>query len=82
MKKVQAGEISCLTFMAKSVFPAVNFLIIKTTSLEVALFYWGIGGQGGKEKVIITLLIIIISKSNSTSSFSSSKITHYQQAYQ
>lgn len=52
MKKFQAGEISCLTFMVKSVFPAVNFLIIKTISIEVAFFYWGVRGQEGKEKVI------------------------------
>lgn len=44
MKKFQAGEISCLTFMVKSVYPAVNFLIIKTISIEVAFFYWGVGG--------------------------------------
>ena len=67
MKKFQAGEISCLTFMVKSVFPAVNFLIIKTISTEVAFFYWGLGGQGGKEKVINHYN----KQRNSTSSFSS-----------
>lgn len=69
MKKFQAGEISCLTFMVKSVFPAVNFLIIKTISTEVAFFYWGLGGQGGKEKVINHYN----KQRNSTSSFSSLK---------
>lgn len=69
MKKFQAGEISCLTFMVKSVFPAVNFLIIKTISTEVAFFYWGLGAQGGKEKVINHYN----KQRNSTSSFSSLK---------
>lgn len=69
MKKFQAGEISCLTFMVKSVFPAVNVLIIKTISTEVAFFYWGVGGQEGKEKVINHYN----KQRNSTSSFSSSK---------
>ena len=69
MKKFQAGEISCLTFMVKSVFPAVNFLIIKTISTEVAFFYWGLGGQGGKEKVINHYN----KQRNSTSSVSSLK---------
>lgn len=83
MKKFQAGEISCLTFMVKSVFPAVNFLIIKTISTEVAFFYWSLGGQGGKEKVINHYN----KQRNSTSSFSSLKKkkltkTHYQQACQ
>ena len=69
MKKFQADEISCLTFMVKSVFPAVNFLIIKTISTEVAFFYWSLGGQGGKEKVINDYN----KQRNSTSSFSSLK---------
>ena len=55
--------------MVKSVFPAVKFLIIKTISTEVAFFYWGVGGQGGKEKVINHYN----KQRNSTSSFSSSK---------
>ena len=55
--------------MVKSVFPAVNFLIIKTISTEVAFFYWGLGGQGGKEKVINHYN----KQRNSTSSFSSLK---------
>ena len=60
--------------MVKSVFPAVKFLIIKAISTEVAFFYWGVGGQGGKEKVINHYN----KQRNSTSSFSSSKKTKKQ----